>query len=332
MFTFTEFNFAVENAETNPQNLDFLNLLSCKWDEVHEKCEVFRYKINNLQDKVVDGYLLQLNPERNCKRRTPEQIDNICQSFDGTKFNFNKVSPQEVLFTFKKDVQDSAVHSVIVNVSPISRYHSLLCPSLDKCLPQVVTEESLELVISLMLLVKDRAFRIGFNSLCGLASVNHLHYHIFMENNILPVETAKCNHLQGPVYCLNQDYPIPAFCFQIPCEDSATKSSNMAKDIYKLLEYLLHKSIAHNIFITRGESVDSSEKEVIRVLVWPRKSSAGVKQLSAFNVAVLELSGWFPVYNADDFENLQAADLEKELKKWRIDNFEDLCKEIKSLF
>lgn len=39
------------------------------------------------------------------------------------------------------------------------------------------------------------------------------------------------------------------------------------------------------------------DKGAIRLLVWPRKSSAGAKQLAAFNVAVCELSGWFPVYS-----------------------------------
>lgn len=37
--------------------------------------------------------------------------------------------------------------------------------------------------------------------------------------------------------------------------------------------------------------------EVVRVLVTPRKSTAGVKQLTSFNVAVYELNGWFPVFS-----------------------------------
>lgn len=70
----------------------------------------------------------------------------------------------------------------------------------------------------------------------------------------------------------------------------------MSNEIYKLVDCLLKKSIAHNIFMTRGLSLKDSEAEVIRVLVWPRKSTAGVKQMTAFNVALLELSGLFPIY------------------------------------
>ena len=33
-----------------------------------------------------------------------------------------------------------------------------------------------------------RAFRIGFNSLCAFASVNHLHYHGYYVNRELPCE------------------------------------------------------------------------------------------------------------------------------------------------
>ncbi|KAL0879478.1 hypothetical protein ABMA27_003226 [Loxostege sticticalis] len=322
-------DFQCELADRNKhQNMDFLTLFMSKWDEIHDKSDVFRYKIDKIREKVVSGYLLQLNPNRSSKRRTPEQIDDIRQPFDGEKFNFTKVSTQEIILKLRKDIHDT-VHSIIVNVSPISRYHSLICPSVEKCLPQVVTKESLELTLQLMFLAKDRTFRIGFNSLCGFASVNHLHYHILIEKHKLPVEIAKCKHLYGPVYCLNEEYPVPAFCFEVCTEKSI---ANMSNEIYKLIDCLLKKSIAHNIFMTRGLSLKDSEAEVIRVLVWPRKSTAGVKQMTAFNVALLELSGLFPIYDADDFERLQCTDLENELKKWRIDNFEDLCKEIKSLY
>lgn len=36
--------------------------------------------------------------------------------------------------------------------------------------------------------------------------------------------------------------------------------------------------------------------------------------------------------DADDYENLQRTDLETELRKWKIDNFENLCEEIKQLY
>ncbi|RVE40187.1 hypothetical protein evm_015163, partial [Chilo suppressalis] len=195
-------------------------------------------------------------------------------------------------YAYIKRATVDEVSTVLVNVSPISRYHSLFCPALNSCLPQIATEQDLNLVIKLMLITSDRAFRIGFNSLCALASVNHLHYHLFVEKQILPVENAECIHLIGPVFCL-YNYPVPSFCFQVRQEDCTL---NIAGDVTKLLQYFLTNDIAHNIFMTKGRKLNGGTEEIVRILVWPRKSSAGAKQLEAFNVAVCELSGWFPVY------------------------------------
>ncbi|CAH2055792.1 unnamed protein product, partial [Iphiclides podalirius] len=285
--------------------------------------------VNNIRERIVEGnYLLQLNPDRSFNRRTPEQIENIIQPFDKDKFNFTKVSKDEIIFTFFEKDNEANEHALVVNVSPISRYHSLLCPSVQSCLPQVVTMESLQLVCDIMFIANDRSLRIGFNSLCGLASVNHLHYHLFIEENILPVETVKCKHLKGPVYCFGHDYPVPALVFEVPSNTVVAY-----RDIFKLVDFLLHKSIAHNIFITRGQSItEDCSKEIVRLIVWPRKSSSGAKQLAAFNVAVLELSGWFPIYDVDSFENIQTEELERELQKWKYEQFDDLCNEIAGQF
>ncbi|XP_052744743.1 GDP-D-glucose phosphorylase 1 [Bicyclus anynana] len=305
----------------------FTEQIKTKWEEINCNTSVFRYKIDNIEERIVDQkYLLQLNPDRLTKRRTPEQIANICQPFDKNKFNFTKISKEEILFKLKEDNNDDN-HIIVVNVSPITRYHTLLCPSVDKCLPQVVTKGSLKLAIDLLLVAEDRDLRIAFNSLCALASVNHLHYHLFIERNTLPVETVQCKPLKGPLHCI-KDYPAPAFCFEI------TKKSPKIDEIYRLIEYFLQKSIAHNIFVTRGECVDEENLNEVsyRFLMWPRKSSSGVKQLLAFNVATCELSGWFAVHSRDAFNNLASENLEKELRKWSIENFEDLCEQAKSLY
>ena len=40
------------------------------------------------------------------------------------------------------------------------------------------------------LIIFFRDFRVGFNSLCAFASVNHLHLHAFYSPHVLPVESA----------------------------------------------------------------------------------------------------------------------------------------------
>ncbi|CAH2055791.1 unnamed protein product, partial [Iphiclides podalirius] len=210
--------------------------------------------VNNIRERIVEGnYLLQLNPDRSFNRRTPEQIENIIQPFDKDKFNFTKVSKDEIIFTFFEKDNEANEHALVVN---------------------------------------------------------------------------KCKHLKGPVYCFGHDYPVPALVFEVPSNTVVAY-----RDIFKLVDFLLHKSIAHNIFITRGQSItEDCSKEIVRLIVWPRKSSSGAKQLAAFNVAVLELSGWFPIYDVDSFENIQTEELERELQKWKYEQFDDLCNEIAGQF
>ncbi|XP_026318124.1 GDP-D-glucose phosphorylase 1 [Hyposmocoma kahamanoa] len=225
----------------------------------------------------------------------------------------------------------SNTHKLIVNVSPITRYHSLLCPSVNNNLPQWVTEDSLRLVLEVMFLAQDRNLRIGFNSLCAMASVNHLHYHLFLENHDLPVENIKCTQIKGPLYAFDETYPIPAFCFEVPSPQSI---NGISKEIYKLIEHLLKNCIAHNIFITRGSNLVPGEQnlEIIRIIIWPRKSSPKPKILTTFYVGLCELSGWFPVYSQNDYDKLRTDDLEIELSKWKIDNFSRLCDQVGLLY
>ncbi|CAH0591571.1 unnamed protein product [Chrysodeixis includens] len=315
--------FKLENLTTE-NTTSFSSLLKTKWDELHNNTNTFRYKIDKLQKKIVDGkYLLLLNPDRRSKRREPDAMNDICQPFDENKFNFTKVSPKEILFSIEGE--DTDVHSVLVNDSPISRYHSLLCPSLNKCLPQVVAPDSLELAVQIMFTIQDRDIRIVFNSMCGYASVNHLHYHLLEEQNTLHVEKVEWKQIKGNIYRLDESYPVPAICFEVQKHDP-----NVLKDVWKVLEYFLKRSIAHNILITRRPRQGGCD-DAVCIVVWPRKSTAGAKPLAAFNVAALELSGWFTVYNAEDFNRLQTEDLEKELHKWNIDDFSQLCEEIKNL-
>ncbi|CAH1634804.1 unnamed protein product [Spodoptera littoralis] len=301
---------------------NFTSLLKTKWDEIHNETDIFRYKIDGVEERIVDGkYFLQLNPDRRSKRRTPEEMTSISQPFDEKKFHFNKVSTKEILFSLEG--RDGDIHTVLVNVSPISRYHSLLCPSVSRCLPQVVTPDSLNIVVQVMFQVEDRDVRIGFNSICGFASVNHLHYHIFVEEKTLHIETVKWQHFKWEMYLLDDELSVPAFCFKIK-QDSSGQTLQQA---WKVLKYFLEKSIAHNILFTKRGLGDDE----LYLIVWPRRNTCGAKQLSAFNVAMLELSGWFPIYDEEDFKNVQAKDLEAELVKWKRDDFKSICENIKCI-
>ena len=98
--------------------------ISKKWEFANEK-NVLNYDMNNVSNdfKVLKGkykiivqvslyfviiisginlYLyFQLNESREQKRRKREPFDHVNQEFDHSKFNFNKIKPEEVLFSFE---------------------------------------------------------------------------------------------------------------------------------------------------------------------------------------------------------------------------------------
>lgn len=76
--------------------------------------------------------------------------------------------------------------SFIINNSPLTKYHTLICPDVEKSLPQRITLNAIRFSVDFLLsLERNRYFRIGYNSPGALASVNHLHLHLmFIEQEL----------------------------------------------------------------------------------------------------------------------------------------------------
>ena len=63
-------------------------------------------------------------------------------------------------------------------MSPIGYCHVLLLPRIQDCLPQRVDKESFLLAMYVASEAKDPFFRVGYNSLGGFATINHLHFQV----------------------------------------------------------------------------------------------------------------------------------------------------------
>jgi len=266
----------------------------------------------------------QLNVKRAVERRKPQDISSVSQPFNPAEFNFSKVASHEVLFEMCNGEQLSTCsnhkadhlhkakdrHLMIINVSPLEFGNCLIVPNVDSCFSQVLTRESIQLGIELVLLSGTSAFRAGFNSLCANASVNHHHFHVFYLRYKLVVETIKVKHLAGDCFQI-MDYPASGFTFQT----NSSEIHSTANSVYKVSSYLQENNIAHNLFITRGTAFDgnSTEYDTIRVYLWARQSTFGIKDDTAFNVACCELSGHLPIKSATAYETITEDDVVKDL-------------------
>lgn len=110
----------------------------------------------------------------------------IVPKFDYDKFNFTKIDQREILF--EKVLLNDIRVSFVINNSPLTKYHVLIVPQLESCIPQVITKDCIEVALTIMSSTDDKAIRIGYNSPGALASVNHLHLHLVHVEHDLYIE------------------------------------------------------------------------------------------------------------------------------------------------
>ena len=112
----------------------------------------------------------------------------------------------------------------------------------------------------MMFLSQHNDLKIAFNSLCGYASVNHLHFHLYYQSNLLPVQHLPLTRVSDTchVYTLAEDtYPAPAWVWLIARND-VDKIPAIAGHVFKLTDWLTDQDVAHNVFITRYIDVTST--------------------------------------------------------------------------
>lgn len=63
--------------------------------------------------------------------------------------------------------------------------------------------------------------------------------------------------------------------------------------IAKLIEYFCSECIPHNVFCTKGNSIDGNGN-VVKVFVFPRDKMADVKEFTSFNIGFCEFNGYIP--------------------------------------
>jgi len=138
---------------------------------------------------------------------------------------------------------------------------------------------------------KFKGVGFGYNSYGAYASVNHLHFQMFVDAVGLPVSNACWRHNGG-----NKEYPANVHVF-----DSVS-------DSWKFISNLHAAAQTYNALYLPG-----------KVYVFPRKTQGTVDVPSwSSGFTWYEMAGGFVMFNRDEYKNLKAESIENYLRLLRV--------------
>jgi hypothetical protein len=222
------------------------------------------------------------------KRITTQVPQTLHLPFDEAGFHFNKVFMQMEAFWAGKL---SGRHATLYyNKYPFVDFHALLVPERESCLPQFLTEAHhfylWQATLDLSRTLDGVGF--GYNSLGAFASVNHLHFQMFVKPAGLPVMHGDWLHNGGsrlyPSSCARFDTPAAAWSF---------------------LGELHEKNTPYNLLYSKG-----------RLYIFPRKKQGCYAQpdwTSGF--AWHEMAGGMITFNRESYASIDQAAIEQELAR-----------------
>lgn len=232
--------------------------------------------------EVQFNHLRSFRPKR-IASRVPERL---WQPFDEGAFHFNKGFMQKEAFWAGELYGRHA--TLYYNKYPFVDYHGLLVPERDSCLSQYLTEAhhfylweaTRELAGSLP------GVGFGYNSLGAFASVNHLHFQMFVKPAGFPAMDACWRHNGG-------DRPYPARC----------EGFDDARSAWTRIHELHEAETPYNLLYVAE-----------RLYVFPRRKQGSYPQpgwTSGFTWH--EQAGGIIAFNREDYEKLDEVEIEREL-------------------
>jgi len=226
------------------------------------------------------------------KRITARVPEGIRAPFDEGAFHFNKPFMQKEAFW--RGVLAGREATLYYNKYPFADFHTLLVPERERRLPQFHTAEHhawlWELAGELGAALKG--IGIGYNAFGAFASVNHLHFQLFLKPGGFPVAADRWRHNGG-----GEDYP--AACAAFGERDEA----------WRCIRGLHEREVPYNLLYQPG-----------RLYVFPRRKQGTYSQpawTSGFTWH--ELAGGMIAFNRQDYEALNGDSIQEALRNASVD-------------
>ncbi len=268
--------------ESDEDLLVFLKMLVVGFDELAQT--VFRHE---------DEWEIQFNQVRafRPRRMSSQRVSGIYAPFNDNGFHFNKPSMQKECF-WEGDLNGRPA-ALYYNKYPFIDYHGVLLPERQKNLPQFLLEDYHRYVWQLAEQLGENlpGLGYGYNSFGAHASVNHLHFQMFLRPRGLPVMAAHWHHNGG-----NKAYP--AQCERL----------NDCSQAWSYIDNLHQVQIPYNLIYLPGE-----------ILIFPRNCQGNYSQASwSGGFSWYEMGGGTITFNRQAYDELDAEDIIEEFAKLRL--------------
>ncbi len=239
-------------------------------------------------------WLCQFNQLRSFR---PKRMTNFAHNgamftpFKDSEFNFNKPFMQKECFW--SGVYEGVPIDLFYNKYPFADLHGLIVPRREDCLPQLLLQDIhcyiWQLTQKLSLNLPGLA--LGYNSYGAYASVNHLHFQMFIDPQGLPISHSQWLHNNGDC-----EYPAKVNVFYDDLESWAfINQLHNDNQVYNLL-YMPEK-----IFVIQRQLQGS-----IKTPTW----SSGFTWY--------EMSGALLLFNNEDYKQLTVVEIEMLLKSHSV--------------
>lgn len=233
--------------------------------------------------EVQFNHLRSFRPKR-IAARIPETLR---VPFDESGFHFNKPFMQkEAFWAGSLGERDATLY---YNKYPFVELHALLVPEREARLPQFLDQERFSWLweTSQELAPNLEGVGFGYNALGAYASVNHLHFQMFVKPEGFPVQAQEWRHNGG-----TESYP--AACAAFDDRDEA----------WGYLDHLHEANTAYNLLCLPG-----------RVYVFSRRRQGTYHQPEwTTGFTWHELAGGMLTFNRRDFEVLDDAAIGQALQ------------------
>jgi len=254
-------------------------------------------KIQLTQQRNESEWHCQFNQIRSFR---PNRITNfkhngeISTPFVADQFHFNKPFMAKECF-WSGEINGKEL-DVFYNKYPFADFHALIVPQRDACLPQLLTNEMHQYICQLTQTLSDTlpGIGMGYNSYGAYASVNHLHFQMFIDQQGLPISSSHWEHNGGDV-----KYPMNVFV----CDDSQSS--------WQIIEALHDKKQAYNLIYMPS-----------KIFIIPRKVQ-GEAEVPAWSSGFTwyELGGAMLQFNRLSYTEITSADIENLLQNHSVYDF-----------